>query len=114
MNSIETGRKAERAAKVYLEMRGYHILEQNYRRPHCEIDIIAEKDGLLLFVEVKYRKDDRQGGGLEAITASKLQHMRRAAQTWIEDSKWRGEHVLSAIEIEGPDFAVMNFIENVY
>ena len=114
MSATDTGRLAEAAARAYLEMRGFEVLEQNYRRPHCEIDIIAVKDNLLHFIEVKYRRNYNQGGGFEAITNTKLMHMRRAAQTWIEDSKWRGEFVLSAIELSGREYAVMSFVENIF
>jgi putative endonuclease len=113
MNSTETGRKAETAARVYLEMRGFKILEQNWRRPRAEVDIIATKDGTLHFVEVKYRKDDQQGGGLDAITPTKLRQMRRGAELWVEESKWQGEYILSAIDIAGQQFSVMGFVENV-
>lgn len=112
--STETGRKAEQAASVYLEMRGFRVLERNWRRPRCEIDIIAEKDGVRHFIEVKYRANDDQGGGLEAITSSKLKQMRRAADTYVEEQKYRGEYVLSAIELAGRGFTVMSFIENVF
>jgi putative endonuclease len=114
MNSTQTGKKAEVAASVYLEMRGYKIIERNWRRPRSEIDIIASKDGVIHFVEVKYRADDDQGGGLEAITPSKLQHMRRAAWTWVDETKWHGEYVMSAVELAGPKFTVMSFIDNVF
>jgi putative endonuclease len=114
MTSTETGRQAETAAKVYLEMRGYEIIEQNWRRPRCEIDIIARKDGVIHFVEVKYRFRDDQGSGLDAITASKLKQMRRAAWLWIDESKWPGEYVLSAVEIASANFSVIGFIENVF
>ena len=95
-------------------MRGYKIIEQNWRRPRCEIDIIASKDDAMHFVEVKYRFDDKQGGGLEAITPTKLKQMRNAAWTWVDEHKWRGEYVLSAVEIAGPKFTIMGFIENVF
>lgn len=114
MNPTDRGRRAEKVAALYLEMRGYKIIERNWRRPRCEIDIIAEKGGVIHFVEAKYRMNDEQGGGLEAITASKLKQMRRAAWMWVEEAKWRGEYVLSAIELAGPDFTIMSFIENVF
>jgi len=114
MTSTDTGRKAEKAATVYLEMRGYEIVERNWRRPHCEIDIIARKDGVIHFVEVKYRFSDDQGGGLEAITPTKLKQMQRAAWAWVDEYKWHGEYVLSAVELSGPDFAVISFIDNVF
>lgn len=110
---MDTGRKAESAAKVYLEMRGYQILEQNYRRPRCEIDIVAKKDSVIYFVEVKYRRSDAQGGGFDYVTGTKLRQMRFAAETWVEDCKWRGDWRLSAIEIGGSDFAVMGFVDEI-
>jgi putative endonuclease len=114
MNTTLTGRRAEAAARAYLEMRGFKIIEQNYRRPRCEIDIIASKDGTIHFVEVKYRATDAQGGGLEAITPTKLKQMKRAAWTWVGEYKWRGEYVLSAIELAGPGFTVLGFVEDVF
>jgi putative endonuclease len=114
MSSTSIGLKAEAAAKVYLEMRGYKVLEQNWRRPRYEIDIVAEKDGVKYFVEVKYRINQEQGGGLEAITSTKLRQMHRAADAWVEENKWRGEYMLSAIEVEGPNFVILNFIENAF
>ncbi|MEO7364215.1 MAG: YraN family protein [Candidatus Saccharimonadales bacterium] len=114
MNTTESGRKAEEAARTYLDMRGYRVVEQNFRRPHTEIDIVAEKDNVIYFVEVKYRIDYEQGGGLEAITASKLQRMRRGAETWVAEYKWRGEYCLAAVEIAGREYMVMNFIDNAY
>jgi putative endonuclease len=114
MSSTYTGRKAEAAAAVYLEMRGYKIIEQNFRRPRCEIDIVASKDNTIYFVEVKYRRTNDQGGGFEAITTSKLNQMRFAAEIWVQETKWRGPYRLAAIELSGPEFSVLGFIDDVY
>lgn len=114
MTTTQTGRRAEAAARAYLEMRGFKVVEQNYRRPRCEIDIVASKDDVIHFVEVKYRATDAQGAGLEAITTAKLQQMRKAAWTWVDEYKWRGEYVLSAIELAGPKFTVLSFVEDVF
>jgi putative endonuclease len=114
VSTTETGRKAEKAAATYLEMRGFRIIERNWRRPNCEIDIIAEKQGTVHLVEVKYRVNDAQGGGLDAITPTKLKSMRRAAWVWVDETKWHGQYLLSAIELTGPGFAVLSFIEDVF
>jgi ribonuclease HII len=114
MNTTDTGRRAEKAAATYLEMRGYKVLERNWRRPRCEIDIIAQKDDAIYFVEVKYRRNNNQGGGLEAITPTKLKQMRYAAATWSEESKYTGQSRLSAIEIAPPNFTIMSFVDNVF
>jgi len=114
MNTTLVGRQAEQAARVYLEMRGFRVLEQNWRTPRYEIDIVAEKAGRIHFIEVKYRFADGQGNGLEAITNSKLKQMQRAAWAWVDETKWRGEYTLSAIELAGPDMAVLSFVEDIF
>lgn len=113
MTSTSTGQKAEEAAKVYLEMRGYKIVEQNYKRSRCEIDIVAQKGEVIYFVEVKYRRTDNAGSGLEYITNSKLRQMQFAADTWVEEYKWHGNYQLSAIEVAGKEYVILSFIENV-
>lgn len=113
MSTTETGRKAERAAATYLEMRGFSIVEQNWRRPHTEVDIIARKDGVIYFVEVKYRKDSSQGGGLDYVTAAKLKRMQRGAESWVTETKYTGEYQLAAVEIAGSNFTVEHFIDQV-
>lgn len=114
MTSVDTGRKAEQAAATYLEMRGYQVIERNWRRPRCEIDIIARKDDAVYFIEVKYRRTHDQGGGLEAITPTKLKKMRYAATVWREESKYFGESQLAAIELSDPNFTVLSFIDDVF
>lgn len=114
MNPTEKGRKAERAAALYLEMRGYEIIEQNWRRPRCEIDIVAKKDDTVYFVEVRYRASNNQGGGLESITQAKLKKMQRSAWYWTEETEWHGPYQNSAIEVEGPDYQILSFIENAF
>lgn len=114
MNSVDIGRKAEKAASAYLEMRGYKIIERNWRRPRCEIDIIAQKGETVYFVEVKYRRGNDQGGGLDAITPTKLKQMRYAATSWLVEAKWRGSSQLAAIEMTGPDFTVLSFLNDVF
>ncbi len=113
MSTTETGRRAETAAKSYLEMRGFAVVEQNFRRPRCEIDIVATKDDVAYLVGVKYRRTDTQGNGLEYITETKLRQMRYAAETWADEYKWQSDYRLSAIEVAGKDFSIMHFIEDV-
>ncbi len=114
MSSTYTGQKAEAAAAVYLGMRGYQIIEQNFRRPRCEIDIVAQKGDTVYFVEVKYRRNDDHGTGFDSITATKLRQMQFAAEIWVQETKWRGPYQLAAIELSGPEFAVLGFIDNVF
>ena len=59
MNSI--GDSGEELARTYLFKKGYRILEQNYKASFGEIDIIAEKNNCICFVEVKSRKSNKYG-----------------------------------------------------
>ena len=114
MSNTSSGHRAEIVAANYLEMRGFSILELNWRRPMCEVDIIARKDKVIYFVEVKYRKNDHQGSGFDYINPAKLSKMERGARMWVEESRHQGEYQLSAIEVAGPTYVVEHFIENAF
>lgn len=83
-NCREAGRSGEDRAIVYLIDNGYTILEKNfYAGRYGEIDIIALKEKLLLFVEVKSRSNDKFGGGIYSITEKKKESLRRAARFFL-------------------------------
>jgi putative endonuclease len=111
MQTTFIGQRAEAAAASYLETQGYRIIKRNWRRRDCEIDIIAHKGRTMHFVEVKYRMTDVAGSGLEYITAAKLRQMAYAARRWVGEYAWRGEYVLSAVEVAGEDYGVTAFID---
>ena len=75
MKRRETGNLGEKLAQVYLEQRGYTVVETNYRCPSGEIDIIAKIDGYLVFVEVRSKRSAEYGSAEESITPSKKAHL---------------------------------------
>ena len=75
-------------------------------------DIIAEKDDVIHFVEVKYRKNHNQGGGIAAITPAKLKHMEHAAKLWMQRNGDKDSR-LSVIEVTGPAYEITLFLEQV-
>ena len=83
-----TGASGERIAAEYLRLSDYRILESNYRSGHLEIDLIAEDNGCLVFVEVKTRRGDPFGSALESVSRSKMRNIREAARIYI--SRTRG------------------------
>lgn len=113
MTTVATGRQAETAAIEYLRLAGYKILERNWRTRYCEIDIIAQKGKTIHFVEVKYRRRDTQGSGLEYITPHKLRQMQFAAELWVSQYDWAGDYQLSALEVSGPEFVITDFLPNL-
>lgn len=71
MNRKELGNLGEKAAAKLLELKGYRILFKNFRCRHGEIDIIAEKDNVISFVEVKTRQSLKFGRPCEAVNSDK-------------------------------------------
>src|SRR5580698_3039074 len=80
----ELGRRGETLAAGHLSALGYRILERNWRCSRGEIDIVAFKDGEVVFVEVKTRTSVAYGHPLEAITVAKLARLRRLAGAWCQ------------------------------
>lgn len=78
-NRRRLGTDNEERAAEYLNRRGYQILERNFRCRLGEIDLIAKEAGVLVFLEVKYRKNSRCGGPAEAVTPAKQRTICRVA-----------------------------------
>lgn len=79
------GDSGEDYACRYLKSRGYQILARNFRCRRCgEIDIIAQRQGVLCFVEVKTRSSERYGLPREAVTASKQKKIYRCAEYYLQ------------------------------
>lgn len=95
------GHEAEKVAADYLKELGFKIRELNWKTRYCEIDIVAEKDKSMYFVEVKYRERAAWGGGFDYITDKKLQQMKFAAEVWVSSHKWTGRYQLAAVEMSG-------------
>ena len=83
MNKRQTGIDYEALAAAYLQNKGYRIIEKNYRCKAGEIDLIAEHEGYLCFIEVKYRKDDRFGSPAAAVDRAKQRTISRAARIYL-------------------------------
>ena len=65
------GAWGEKAARLYLEKRGWHTAATNFRTRFGEIDIIAENAQYVIFAEVKTRRNARYGPACEAVTPAK-------------------------------------------
>lgn len=75
------GQRAEWAAALLLMLKGYRVLERNYRVRGGEIDLVMRRGATVVFVEVKARP--RLDDALEAITPRKRQRINRAARVWL-------------------------------
>lgn len=71
LSGKNTGEKGEELAALYLVDEGYRIIERNYRCRFGEIDIVAEENDTLVFVEVKCRRSDSYGDPQLAVGRDK-------------------------------------------
>ena len=84
MNRRRYGTDGEYTVHDYLIGQGYAILEMSYRRPTGEIDVIAQKDGTVVFVEVKRRGSGRFGAPAEAVNRPKQARILRTALLYLQ------------------------------
>jgi putative endonuclease len=88
------GASGEAAAGQFLLQHGYTILAQNWRTRTGELDLVAERGGVVVFVEVKARTSHRFGLPEEAITPAKRRKLIHTAQAFLrrerrEGAEWR-------------------------
>ncbi len=94
------GRQAETAAALWLQLKGYRILDRRVKTPKGEIDLIAAKGRMLVFVEVKQRQ--KLATALDAVTPDLQRRVQDAARLWVgrhrrhADWLWRFDIVLLA------------------
>lgn len=111
-----TGNKGEALAVQYLLEKGYEILHQNWRHSHWEVDVIAEKDGVLHFVEVKTRRTKKFGHPEEAVSNKKIQNLINAAEEYMyQKPQWKiVQFNILAITILKDEPVEYFLIEDVY
>ena len=111
------GKYGEEIAKNFLIKNKFEILKMNYRYSRvAEIDIIATKNNILHFIEVKTRRQEFFGSPLEAITPNKLKQIYSCALQYMSNSKKRyKKYQIDAIGIvlNGKEIKKINFIEDI-
>jgi|SRR5688572_17375497 len=96
----QVGKWGENIAAEWLIQHGYEIIARNIRTPHGEIDIIAQKENGVIFVEVKTLTSSKDFFPEHQITARKREHMLNAAQYYATENKidhWQ----VDVISVEG-------------
>ncbi|TFV92171.1 YraN family protein [Algoriphagus kandeliae] len=85
---LDSGKRAEELACQWLESKGYEFLEKNFRYKHAEIDLIMKHQGLLIFVEVKFRSGTGFGFAEEFVDYGKKKLIIKAADAYIHQIDW--------------------------
>ena len=103
LTSYQSGLMAEWRARWFLRLRGFRILHTRYttgrHTGRAEIDIIARRGNLIIFVEVKYRPDITTAW--DAITVRQSQRLRAAAESYLVRNRWTGDARMDVIAVCG-------------
>lgn len=83
--SRKVGNQWEKVAESYLLDTGYKILDMNYNTKYGEIDVVAFKDSTIVFVEVKFRKNNEYGYAYEYVNKSKINKLMRAIELYLSE-----------------------------
>jgi putative endonuclease len=95
----ELGEKGEAIALDYLQKKGYRILTKNYRFKRWEVDIIAEKDEIIVVVEVKTRQSSFMAGPEITVTRAKQKSIVKTAHEFMLDQQRNNEVRFDIISI---------------
>lgn len=111
----DLGRRGEALARAHLESNGYAIVAANYRSKSGEIDLVTERDGAIVFVEVRARSGPHMGLPEESITPAKRSHLIATAQAYLlehsaQDRQWRID--LAAVDFNRGRPPRIRIIEN--
>lgn len=111
----EIGKNGEALAEAYLLMKGYKILEKNFRCFRGEIDLIALDKSQIIFIEIKSRHGKKYGLAAEAVTEEKLKHICKTAEYYLVTKKLENQDVrIDVIEIYiGKDYCNINHLKQV-
>jgi putative endonuclease len=116
LSKAELGTGGERLAANWLVRQGFTILKRNFRHGRYELDIIAGRDSVLHFIEVKCRRSTAYGHPEESVNRKKLQHLLKGGAGWL--AKWKGYHRVQydvlAISLKYPGPPEYVLFEDVY
>lgn len=101
----EMARRAEQLVAQHLMRKGFRIVGMNVRAGRLELDVVAERDGLLVVCEVRARQSDRYGTPGETISHVKIARVREATRLWMYKEGRGGQAVrldAAALTFDGP------------
>ena len=112
----DLGRKGELMAKLYLEQQGYEIMDENWCHGKAEIDLIAYKDKVIIFTEVKTRTGNGFGEPEDFVDNRKQRLLADAADEYIYLMNHKGDvrFDIIAILFKNDDSYRLNHIEDAF
>jgi putative endonuclease len=111
------GDAGEDAVAAWYEAAGYSVVARNWRVREGELDVIARRNGVLVFCEVKTRRGDAFGGPAEAVTARKQARIRGLAAQWLSANRTRADVLrfdVAAVRPNGRGDWIVDVIEAAF
>jgi len=113
--SNQSGKEAEDRALRYLQQNGLQLVESNFSCRFGEIDLIMQEGETLVFVEVRYRKQNRFGSALESVDRRKMERLTKTAQLFLQQHKKFAQQPCRFDVIGlGPDQGRIDWINNAF
>lgn len=101
--SRRLGRWGENLAAKFLVGKGYRVLDRNWKCRFGELDLVAEGEGYLCFVEVKLRRTQRFGTGAEQVDQRKREKLRITAELYLQERPAVLQPRFDVIEVLAPN-----------
>jgi putative endonuclease len=99
------GSRGEDVAEDVYRRRGYRVVARNWRCRLGELDLVVERGGVLVFCEVKSRRQSVFGGGFEAVTWRKRAKLRAVAEAFLQATGSRPQAIrfdVASVAVRGP------------
>lgn len=117
ISNKELGKRGEAAAERFLRSKGYEVLERNWSCFAGEVDIIAQFDDVLCFIEVKTRRGIRKGFPEEAVDAKKRARYEKIAACYLQQNDFNEMRVrfdVIALMVVSDSRAFLRFHTNAF
>lgn len=108
------GAAAEKLAAAYLQENGLVLLESNFRCRFGEIDLILRDADVMVFAEVRLRKNTDFGGAAASITPAKQSRIMKAAQLYLQGLSRQPPCRFDAVLLDGLDARRIQWIKNAF
>ena len=115
-NHNRLGKEGELLAASWLRQNGFTLLHQNWRHARVELDIVAARDNVLHFIEVKTRSGAQFGEPEESVNRTKIRHLLKAGAAYqYEYPQWkRVQYNVLSITMTPGHSPTYFFIEDIY
>lgn len=114
MTTRERGSQAEQDALDYLAAQGLTLIKRNFLCRMGEIDLIMKHRDVLVFIEVRYRKDSRYGTPAETIGLTKQRRLMRAANLYLQQHGQEADCRFDVVAIVAEPKMRIEWIQNAF